>query len=51
MSSACYLFDADFLLSSFFDPEYLGDVPPKRRLAFNGLHGAISRNTEPCKYV
>jgi hypothetical protein len=24
-----------------FDPEDGGDVPPKRRLTFNGLHGVI----------
>jgi hypothetical protein len=28
----------------FFDPEDGGDVPPKRRLTFNGLHGVISQN-------
>jgi hypothetical protein len=26
----------------FFGPEDGGDVPPKRRLSFNGLHGIIS---------
>jgi hypothetical protein len=25
----------------FFDPEDGGDVPPKRRLALNGLHGFL----------
>jgi hypothetical protein len=33
------------LLGLFFDPEDGSDVPPKRRLAFNGLHGIISQNT------
>jgi hypothetical protein len=27
----------------FFDPEDGGDVPPKRRLTLNGLHGTISQ--------
>jgi hypothetical protein len=29
----------------FFDPEDRGDVLPKRRLPFNGLHGVISQKT------
>jgi hypothetical protein len=29
--------------SLFYDPEDGGDVPPKRRLPFNGLHGVISQ--------
>jgi hypothetical protein len=36
-------FHAGFLLGIFFDPEDGGDVPPKRRLTFNGLHGVISQ--------
>jgi hypothetical protein len=35
---------ADFFLG--FDPEDEGDVPPKRRLAYNGLHGVISQKLE-----
>jgi hypothetical protein len=35
-------FDAGFLLGLFFNPKD-GDVPPKRRLTFNGLHGVISQ--------
>jgi hypothetical protein len=31
------------LLGLFFDLED-GDVPPKRQLTFNGLHGVISQN-------
>jgi hypothetical protein len=27
----------------FFDLDDEGDVPPKRRLTFNGLHGVISQ--------
>jgi hypothetical protein len=34
-SSACYLFQGDFLLGLSFDPE---DVTPKRLLTFSGLH-------------
>jgi hypothetical protein len=34
---------AGFLLGLFFDPEDGGDVPPKRRLTFNGLYGVISQ--------
>jgi hypothetical protein len=30
-------------LDLFFDPEDGGDVPPKRRLTLNGLHGVISQ--------
>jgi hypothetical protein len=36
-------FHVDFLLGVFFDPE---DVPPKRRLTLNGLHGSISQKIE-----
>jgi hypothetical protein len=28
-----------------FDPEDEGDVSPKRRLTFNGLHGVTSQKT------
>jgi hypothetical protein len=28
---------------AFFDPEDGGDVPPKRQLKLNGLHGVISQ--------
>jgi hypothetical protein len=43
--SACCLLYADFLLGLFFAPEY-GDVPPKRQLTFNHLHGVISQKIE-----
>jgi hypothetical protein len=33
---------ARFLLGLFSDPEYGGDVPPKRRLTVNGLYSVIS---------
>jgi hypothetical protein len=36
-------FHVGFLLDLFFDPEDGGDVPPKRRLAFSGLHVIISQ--------
>jgi hypothetical protein len=37
-------FHAGILLGLFlFDPENGGDVSPKRRLIFNGLHGVISQ--------
>jgi hypothetical protein len=32
-------------LGLLFDPEDGGDVPPKRRLTFNGLQGVISQKT------
>jgi hypothetical protein len=35
-----------FLAWLIFGPEDEGDVPPKRRLNFNGLHGVIWQNTE-----
>jgi hypothetical protein len=34
-----------FLLGLSYDPQYLGNVPPKRRLTFNGVHGIISQRT------
>jgi hypothetical protein len=34
---------AGFSPGLFFNPEDGGDVPPKRRLTSNGLHGAISQ--------
>jgi hypothetical protein len=34
---------ATCLLNYFFDPEDGGDVPPKRRLQLNGLHGVTSQ--------
>jgi hypothetical protein len=40
MLSTCLLAG---LLNYFFDPEDGGDVPPKRRLKLNGLHGVISQ--------
>jgi hypothetical protein len=43
--SACYLLHSDFLLDLFLDTED-GDVSPKRRLTFSGLHIVISQNTE-----
>jgi hypothetical protein len=36
-------FHAGFLLS--FDPKKAGALLPKRRLAFNGLHGVIPQKT------
>jgi hypothetical protein len=36
---------ADFFLDSFFDPEDGGDVPQKRWLTSNGLHGVVSQTT------
>jgi hypothetical protein len=36
-------FHSGFLFGKFFDPEDGGDVPPKRRLIFNGLYGVISQ--------
>jgi hypothetical protein len=35
--------DKQNMLSLFFDPEDRGDVPPKRWLIFNELHGIIYR--------
>jgi hypothetical protein len=44
INSACHLLSRWFLARLlFFDPEDGGDVPPKRRLTLNGLHGVISR--------
>jgi hypothetical protein len=40
-----------FLLGLFLDPEDGGDIPPKRRLAFNGLHGVISQKTKLSRLV
>jgi hypothetical protein len=37
---------AAFLLGLFSDPDDGGDVSPKRRLIFNGLHGVISQKIE-----
>jgi hypothetical protein len=31
------------ILLGLFDPKDGSDVPPKRRLTFNGLHGTISQ--------
>jgi hypothetical protein len=31
------------LLGLILDPEDGGDVPPKRRLTFNGMHGVLSQ--------
>jgi hypothetical protein len=42
---------AGFLLGSFLNPEDGGDVPPKCRLTFNGLHGIISQKTELFKFL
>jgi hypothetical protein len=36
-------FHAGFLLGLFFEPENGGDIPPKHRLPFNGIHGVISQ--------
>jgi hypothetical protein len=40
------MFHAGFLLCSFFDPEDVGNVFPKRRLILNGLHYIIPQNVE-----
>jgi hypothetical protein len=45
-SSLCYVLHAGFLLCLFFDPESGGDVSPKRRSTFNGLHGCISQKID-----
>jgi hypothetical protein len=45
-----YLLQAGFLICLFFDPEDGSDVPPKRRLTFNGLHGVISQRQNFCNY-
>jgi hypothetical protein len=37
-------FHSGFLVGLFFKPEDGGDVPPKLRLTFNGLHGDIFQN-------
>jgi hypothetical protein len=37
-------FHAGFLLGLLFGPEDGGDVPPKRRSTFNGLHGVLSQS-------
>jgi hypothetical protein len=39
-------FQAGFLLGLFLDYENGGDVPPKRPLKFNGVHGVISQKIE-----
>jgi hypothetical protein len=39
--SSCLL--AGFCWTSFFDPEDGGDIPPKRWLKLDGLHGVISQ--------
>jgi hypothetical protein len=37
------VFHAGIPLGLLFDPEDGGDVPPKLRLTFNGLHGVVSQ--------
>jgi hypothetical protein len=37
---------AGFCITYFFDPEDGGDVPPKRRLNLDGLHGIISQKMD-----
>jgi hypothetical protein len=47
-----YLHHAGFLLG--LNPEYGGDVTPKRRMAFNGLHGVITtavRTSHPTENI
>jgi hypothetical protein len=39
------------MLGLFFYPEKGGDVPPKRRLSFNELHGVISKRIIPFIHV
>jgi hypothetical protein len=41
----CLLY-AGFLLSALVNPEHKKHFPSKRRLTFNGLHGAISQKIE-----
>ncbi|PNF14052.1 hypothetical protein B7P43_G03578 [Cryptotermes secundus] len=36
-----YSFHAGFFLCLFFNPEIGSDIPPKRRLTFNELHGVF----------
>jgi hypothetical protein len=43
-------FHAGFLPNLFLYPEDGGDVPPKRRLTLNGLHGGISQKIVLFKY-
>jgi hypothetical protein len=43
---SCHQLHACFLLGLFFDAEDGGDVPPKRRLTINGLHGVMSQKIE-----
>jgi hypothetical protein len=40
------MLQAGFLFSLYFDPEDGGNIPLKRRLTCNGLHGVISKNRE-----
>jgi hypothetical protein len=44
-------FHVGFLLGVFFDPEDGGNVPPKCRLTFNGLHGVISEKISTLKIL
>jgi hypothetical protein len=39
------------MLLGLFDPEDGGDVPPKHRLTFNGLHGVVPQKIIPFKAV
>jgi hypothetical protein len=50
-SSTFYPLHPGILLGLVIDPEDGGDVPRKRRMAFNALHGVISHKVElfkPC---
>jgi hypothetical protein len=46
LASSQLLLHAGFLCGLLFDPEDGGDVPPRRRLTFNGLYGITSQKTE-----
>jgi hypothetical protein len=43
LCQACYVPHSGGFLDLFFDIEYVGDVPPKRRFTFTGVPGRISQ--------
>jgi hypothetical protein len=50
-SSACFLLSCRFLARLILGPwRWRRQVPPKRRLTFNGLHGVISKKIKPVKF-